>query len=321
MKLKINNKSVFILGAGASHTYGFPLGTGLRDKIVKDYQNILNQLRRRIHQEDFLNVSIEFINKFKLSSDMSIDLFLSKFPQYEFVGKVAIIYNILQAEKTSLFLEDLKEYKNSRKENNDDWMWHLYYKLTIKLNMINDYSKIDFNDVSFITFNYDRSLEHFIYTSFENGFDFGRIGGSSKELIKKINIHHVYGKVANLPWEGKDERSLTYKSYNIDQYQISKCINNIKVIYDRTSSNLDTIRDAIEKAGRIYLLGFGYDQVNLKILGFPDILSSHKKIFGTALNKYPEEIEQIKSYLKTSDSYEPQIIDCNCTELLRRFFN
>lgn len=318
----IKEKTLFILGAGASHTYGYPLGVGLRSYIIKSYADALNNLKRVVSDGDkeFGSDSQLFINKFKMSADTSIDIFLSKFPEFEFVGKMAIVYSILQAEKHSLFLESLNDHKRDRNEQNDDWMWHLYDILTRQYNSIKSISKINFDNISFVTFNYDRSLEHFLFTSLENGFNYKHIGGDPKELFDKISIEHVYGKVVDLPWE-ENNICLGYKSFNTGHSSITDWIDNIRVIYDRSTINLDSIHSKIREANRIYFLGFGYDITNLELLGIPDNLSANQKIFGTALGLYREEIAFVKSIFSKNVRLGGIVIEnSNCIELLRKFY-
>jgi len=60
------------------------------------------------------------------------------------------------------------------------------------------------NNVSFITFNYDRSLEHFLFESLR--YSFSEI--PKDEIInevKQIKIIHIYDKVAPLPWQDEQE--------------------------------------------------------------------------------------------------------------------
>jgi len=325
-----DEKVVFILGAGASHTYGYPLGKELRYSIIKNYPNVLNELSRSLDDRHvmFNSQSHKFIEKFALSADLSIDLFLSKFQEFAFEGKMAIMYSILQAETSSVFLEELQNrIKMLQKDKNiqtkaDDWMWHLYDKLTRRFNSVKSFSEINFDNISFVTFNYDRSLEHFFYTALENGFNYERIGGSPQELFDKISIEHVYGKVIELPWERKEGKtSLRYKGFNVDTTPISEWVNNIRIIFDDRKNNPKNIYPKIRNADRIYFLGFGYDITNLELLGFPGILSSNQSIFGTGYSLYDEEIEHISNYFQPDnlDSI-PLIVNSNCTDILRSHY-
>jgi len=325
-----DEKTVFILGAGASHTYGYPLGKELRYNIVKNYLGALGALAVSLRDQrpNFITESRAFIDKFALSADLSIDIFLSKFPDFAFEGKMAILYSILKAETESVFLEDLQirmrdtQRRRGDRIENDDWMWHLYDKLTRKFNSVKSASEINFDNISFVTFNYDRSLEHFIYTALENGFNYERIGGSPEEIFDKIRIEHVYGKVIDFPrGPKKDNTLLYYKSFNVDTTPISEWVENIRIVYEDRGKSLGNIYSIIRNANRIYFLGFGYDITNLTLLGFPEILSTDQSIFGTGLDLYDEEIEPIINYFQTVKlDNKPLILNSNCTNLLRKHY-
>ena len=50
------------------------------------------------------------------------------------------------------------------------------------------------NKVSFVTFNYDRSLEHFLCRSLANSF--AKTEAEAGEVISKIPIIHLHGRLA-----------------------------------------------------------------------------------------------------------------------------
>ena len=96
-----------------------------------------------------------------------------------------------------------------------------------------DYKKFLDNEITFITFNYDRSLEHFFYNSFLTLTNL--IPEIQKvELLKKIKIFHVYGTLADLPWQNDANQGLPYGN-EIWVEHIVKNKNNIKTISERSS--------------------------------------------------------------------------------------
>ena len=102
--------TVFVLGAGASCPYGYPSGRELRKDICNHFNND-NKRYLRMHigkdsliQQELIEARI-FTYKFDKSSTKSIDLFLARNPEFEVLGKKAIIFRILAAEKNSAFKE------------------------------------------------------------------------------------------------------------------------------------------------------------------------------------------------------------------------
>ena len=66
-----------------------------------------------------------------------------------------------------------------------------------------DYFKLSKSNLTIITFNYDRSLEHYLYNTFLN-FTKSLTEKEKIEELKKLKIYHVYGKLADLPWESNN---------------------------------------------------------------------------------------------------------------------
>lgn len=323
-------KTVFILGAGASKTYGFPLGEELRRVIVSEYSNHSARVAKTIKFDNFETSTKSFQKHFEMSGDKSIDLFLSKFNQHSEVGIIAILHSILIKEDRNKFLDNL--FYNYRDRNElkllDDWMWYLYDRLTKNLNSARTFRDIDFSNISFVTFNYDRCLEHFFYERLSNGFNFGKIGGSAKEIMQTLKIEHVYGKVCPLPWQDDKADTLEYGIFNSERNSLSLFTKNINLIGQRASGNKDNISQIIRDADKIFFLGFGFDENNLEVLGFPNILSPEQKIYGTGFGLYKEELDKIESFFwqkeKGGDGVSQgnvKILNTNCTTLLRMFFD
>ena len=306
----IDKKTVLILGAGASMPYGYPSGFELRTKIYSEFNSKYRQCLAK--QADFIQRQMEmdyyiktikqedpkdFVDKFR-DSNISIDLFLSLNKIHELVGKKAIALSILRYEGISSFNDISIPEK-------DNWYKFLLNKIAGDLTKKEDYKNISNNNISIITFNYDRSLEYFLYTSLSSMF--GEVDNAEiiKEL-KKIKIVHLYGQVANLKWQDNDN----YLAHLINKSEgdIFKTINleyisqNIKVIYEeRGSEELQDAQKMIKEAKRIYFLGFSYAKENLEVLDFSNLHNYKQKIYGTALDMHENEILDIKRKLSPSD--------------------
>ncbi len=315
----IEKKTVFILGAGSSYPYGFPLGLKLRELSFLTADNMFLTFHNRMGG-DFLLNEVEnarnFSRQFKISGDQSIDWFLKKFPEYSLVGKFLILHHILNAENSSRFLEELTEDKRKQ-----DWYWYLY-------NEMSKYPKGEVNPglflnnkVSFITFNYDRSLEHFLYTCFSNGHNFNNYDITPLELFKEIPIKHVYGKVAKLDWEREgEELCIEYKGYIQDYNTLDRLKDNIHLIDERDGKINIEIGNLIINAERIFFLGFSYADENLAMLDIPEVLNQKHRIYGTAFGMTENEINKIKSkFSPNANSDRLRIDNKDCLGLLREY--
>lgn len=327
----IEKRTVFILGAGASRPYKFPTAEEFGRAILKGlpgWYGIFYDQEARHVVEGYPEISFmsEFLNKFRSSNTASIDLFLSRWPKFATIGKIAILLGILQHEKESCFRDNVTEA-----HPDGDWYSCVYEKLTKDLTESEGLKKFGENKVAFITFNYDRSLEHFLFESLLNSFE-GANAESVREQIDAVPIIHIYGKLASLPWQQDDpSRGLRYG----DCDSLSSCnalsmTKNLYVIHEeRMNPELEKARTAISEAERIFFLGFGYAKENLDVLGFPGVLRPVHHIYGTAVGFNAEEVEDKKRYfvreLVHSDinsplaGYQVKIDNCDCVQLLRKF--
>jgi len=315
----IEQNTVFILGAGASCPYNYLSGKGLRKDIWKNFSSnyktfVLKPWQDKLEDQQieiYLKPINEFIDKFYFSSTQSIDLFLSRNPKYKELGQLAITLTMFQSEQQSLFREKLDNEKH-------DWYLHILNTMTRKF-IRKDSCIINENKISFITFNYDRSLENFLYESLINSFT-----EISPEIIetqlRKIPFIHMYGQIAPLPWQNH-EAGIPYKS-NLNELDPTLFTENIRVIYEERDNSMDSTikqaRDIIESAERIFFLGFGYAEENLELLKIRDLLHGNQRVYGTVLGLTDREINRIKGI------FEFKIVlkafeDMDCLALLRKY--
>lgn len=314
----ITESTVFILGAGASVPYGYPSGKQLRWDICKNFVNRIISLGPiHHHPEPEVKVILEkarpFCEAFFKSSTSSIDLFLNRNRDFSEIGKMAIVASILEAERGSRFREDMPdEYKSQ------DWYSYLFHKMTEDLIKPGSYKDFGGNKVTFITFNYDRSLEHFLYESFTNAFS----SAPKDEIVSQlewIKIFHVYGVVDKLTWQGgstnyADDYSLT---------SINELKNNIKLIHERINLDNREMERRMRNVSRFYFLGFGYAEENFDVLRVTKFLNGDQKIYGTTIGMTPKEISEKHDYLrinfqnKHSNPHNPYIMAWDCYTLLR----
>ena len=324
----IDIPTVFILGAGASKPYGYPTGNELKEFITSKLFTLLNRFIREREELQVVREACErnvreFVESFRGTVD-SIDLFLSRRPEFMEVGKLAILYSIFHFEHKSRV--DLTE---------GDWLAYLFRKMITTARKPNQLA-LNLNNVSFVSFNYDRSLEQFIYTKLINSFG-EKIDSIIKEQISQIPILHVYGKVADLPWEESSGLTVDYNANpnQIDMWRSSDIVakdfgglqehwqKQIFIIEDeraQNQQNIDAIKSIIEAAKRVFFLGFGFADENMGIIGFPDILRDGQEIRGTIMDITPHEFKQTAArfmpYL-TDGRIRKNFLNGSCLDLLR----
>jgi len=159
----IKKNIVLVLGAGASYPYGFPLGGTLKRMIetqilwpTEDKHLDLNELLLGF---DF---SIDHVQKFatELRSSMqpSVDAFLFERKDYLDIGKLTIAANLITCEKEENLTTGDSEEKTGK--------WYGY----LLNNFLGTRNEFLNSRLSIVTFNYDRSLEYFLFLTLQSRF-------------------------------------------------------------------------------------------------------------------------------------------------------
>jgi len=314
----ITDKTVFILGAGASKPYGFPTALELRRDIIKSYPDMLKSAHSEYNEVDINKVDFpirleNLISTFEFSSTKSIDLFLSRNKQFYEDGKKIIAFLIANYEIKSMFRENIEKPES-------DWYMHIFNLLTKDISdPANLVSFFENNNISFITFNYDRSLEQFLYESFFYSFITKR--NEITKLFSKIKIIHVYGKIAALPSENS-YFNIPYGSPTYFGY-LEDLAKNINIVFEERKDDLREAKQLISEAQRIFFLGFGYADENLDALDFNSLIHQGSRIYGTGLGFTDSERRKVASKLRGNKvEIVPErftIDDCDSVMLLRKF--
>jgi len=336
----IDKKTVFVLGAGASCPYGYPSGARLRELICHpeefvNYKHLWNSV------QNISEVQVkQFKDAFEKSSIKSIDIFMANNPKLAPVGKYIIAFEVFRAESQSCFGEKAKLQQEElayainhgkfvpRKLllitlfQGGDWYFYLYNRLIEGL--VGPNALPDFSDgkIAFITFNYDRSLEHFLYESLRNSFT----EVSEDRIIQSLSqlkILHVYGQIAPLKWQNPSDY-VDYKPLLSESF-LQNTANNIRTIYEQKESpELNEARQLLAQAEQIFFLGFGYAEENLEILKLSDRTKRTSWIYGTAfglengeLNDYRNKIIE---WLPVDSSQRVRVENMDCLKLLRNYF-
>ena len=307
--------TVLILGAGASAPFGFPCGQALVDQVCDGILHkrppIYSSLTKTLISPP---IAKEFAERLSRSGEDSIDAFLEYQTEvFVKIGKTAIAAALLPCERGKGLFDDFMNRRLRKTQGNltgdqdtvNNWYQYLWEQLKAPFD---DFEK---NKLSIITFNYDRSLEQYLFTVLKNKYS----GKSDEEYAKKLNaisIIHVHGKLGDLPWQHavQDPRfTVPYDSQSPNphgfdrevEYETFKEIwfslasESIKVIHEGTdeTNELKQARQLITGSNQLYFLGFGYHPTNLTRLGV-DVLRKPPKVMGTVYGLSYERIKEIK---------------------------
>jgi hypothetical protein len=322
------NKTVFILGAGASWHYGYPTGEDLVQKIISKSAVIseyfqrsaapqINPLRPdyiarncssdslsanqiKVEWETAYNEITELAKRLKQVNPLVIDYFLGQNLDLQPIGKLMIALIILECEA-----QFLKERGNENRREllrqsprhedrdaasrialqffKDDWYRFVLHKLVLNCEKSSDLMK---NNVRFVTFNYDVSLEY----ELDRGLKSISLFESEDidEFLSGGRILHVYGQVRKDPsalpainlnllssdrgrafqyQQDKGEMARALKPLLDTAYASSK---NLRVISpldkDMDMKLIEAAKKTIAEAACVYVLGYGFDENNSRRL-------------------------------------------------------
>jgi hypothetical protein len=248
-------KTVFILGAGASKELGYPLGSELNEQILRQLgigTKGRSDLSERLgHSETILGAVEEFRQGLYRSEYDTIDQYLGaqlRKPHLRRIGKQAI------AAVIASFENERTLFRTQR--------WHWYKRF---LDFLRSHPHLAHRDhFTFFTFNYDRSLEHYLYETIIHG------GGEFSDTVNKDffenNFIHIHGHVGFLPWQVNDsDQTRNTRGYGtlLQSPKFESIAQNIHLPDEAVE--LDAmLRERLMKADRIIIMGFGFHIQNMK---------------------------------------------------------
>ena len=282
----ITKSTTLILGAGASKDFGFPLGHELLVEVCElltrgGYKDRLIQLQ---HQARTIEA---FRHDLSQSGSPSVDAFLEHRTEFIDLGKVAIAIAMLPHERESIFPLPAPLFA----PQNNHWYKYLLNKLQT------NFKDIENNKLSIVTFNYDRSLEHYLFESLKSRY--GKNDEECAEKINKIRIVHVYGQLGLLPWQ-KDYCAMQGVTipygYEPNLEELQDCARSINIVHEdtenmATNSSLQEASQLINGAERVYFLGFGYYSTNVYRLQIEAAVKNRNNLMrGTCLGYTKKEV-------------------------------
>lgn len=210
----ITTPTVLVLGAGASLPYNFPLGWLLRNEIIalldtdrwkvgleiySDQQRTLREYFKPFGwEEDFVS---QFREALRQADYDSIDRFMENRGEFAQIARVCIAFIISQREQyDSMYLDGYGRWmieKDDDVQNSDEKLrgGHWYQYLFNCMDYGNDGTFAD-SHPKILTYNYDRSYEHALFTTFYERY-VSRVGNTSEllERIKSVTVHHIHGQI------------------------------------------------------------------------------------------------------------------------------
>lgn len=298
-----NSRTLFVIGAGASAEAGLPTGEALKQKIAALVNLKLEEFSSRLSSGDRkILQALQFeargedgratdINPYiyagrKIHSAMpnsiSIDNFLDAHQgdkKIELCGKLGIVRSILSAEQNSSLYFSPSYADNSIDYGRLGATWFVsFMKLLTEGVRASDVVDL-FKNVSVVSFNYDRTIEHFLMDAIQKYYSVS--DNDAAELIDGLDIYHPYGTVGDLPWQNPSDSA----GYGADLHpeRLLDAAKKILTFSERIEdeASISSIRQLVQEAEVIVFLGFAFHEQNMGLLR-PNEAITAKRVFATA---------------------------------------
>lgn len=253
-------RTVLVLGAGASHDFGFPLGRGLLTKVCQQLRTaspsaaVLSQLG---FPEDEQR---RFADELDGCGLQSVDAFLeNRGKEFMDIGKAAIAAELIPVENHKALMSRDRE------------LWYEFFYSTPLSG-----GTIRAGILSVITFNYDRSFETYLHTAIKKSF--GHDDDQAWAKLAGIPIVHVYGQLGQLTGA---TRARPY-SPELNAESVKVATQGIKIMHEgeEDSDEFSRARALLQEAEEIAFLGFGYHEMNTSRLRTRQL--GERRLHGTA---------------------------------------
>ncbi len=309
----LTEKTCLVLGAGASLDSGLPTGRQLiyliadrTGKVKQDESDSFGQIKTspdiyisalekmtNANRKDLIDQTLAFSRILRSSYPNSIDEFLAanKSPYFLEIGKIGIVLTISQFERDSnLFSQEKEEIgvaepKFKVEMPNKNWYQSLWAKVSGGCATLEQF-KESLNNLTIVTFNYDRTLEHFIYKCAIGLFGVydlatGKINNekSIQDVIRQLKKWSIYGQIGRLAWQRGDTAPLPFGTQfrntevNLSDQLVASSKSIITLAEDalykkRQQSIMSDLVFQLQEADKIHFLGFGFHPQNLQFFKF-----------------------------------------------------
>lgn len=320
--------TVFVVGAGASLEFDrsnkMPVGSALAEQI----ENLLEtELRPSSNQRpitealmssggmhDGHRLAMTRIMHGVQSRD-SIDQFIDDckdVPELARIAKLCIAYLINEAERTTV-LGVLQDQSNAAafRGLRDSWLGQICRRANPHA------SRQDFKSslagISFVTFNYDRCIEQFLYQWASSTLLAD--DETARRMASKVTVNHVYGSLGTLPgFEPTTPRSPVRFGEEDDRF-LPAMATGLRTFTEQADTQAaQLVRFSIFNAQRIVFLGSGYHRQNLDVL-FPSGVPEDVQIYGTTFGMRAAEIARVNEFFGRC-TFRPVFQQVHCGTLI-----
>jgi hypothetical protein len=261
---------VLVLGAGASQPYGLLLGEALKCRVAIRTREMYDLKRNSAYDPDELKKFEHAVWRNKLKT---MDEFLEDHPRFLDIGARLVADVIASYETDKGLFEGLP-----------DWYTALFNELRLQE------KGPDLSRLAVVTFNYDRSLEHFIADSIKHNCPESK-QLSARDMWNKVKIVHAHGSLGEYPAVGYGQV--------LDNEGFELAAKGLIMLTDKRdqSASFKEAQQLVGQADKIVFIGFGYHKRTLDSL-FPNESFKGKEIYGTCYGMLQDGRSDVMSYFQ-----------------------
>jgi hypothetical protein len=291
----IERPTVLILGAGASAHLDYPLGRGLLSRLCQlRWEPDIDRLSNKWPKDQIT----DFLTRLSRAGYSSVDEFLEKNSEYVDLGKYLIARELKKKEDPDRLFPP----------HNSGWYKYLFSSL-----LVHDQPEFEENNVTIVTFNYDRSLEAYLDLALQSRYKIS--DSSAQRICGQLPILHVHGILGQYP---AVSYSKSTDSEN-ELLEISKQIQIISEIQDKTdafcNAQFEQANRYLRQAQRIFFLGFGFNSNNIRRFQFfnkdslerKEVRATNQGFRGAIL---VETLERLESFGIIQEVFAPSAPTC-----------
>lgn len=234
-------------------------------------------------------------------------------------GKLAIVHFICQAEAKSTLRLTPRVEGDLPLQGQESWLYQLATLITSDVPRSQAERCLD--DLTVVSFNYDRSLEHFLPYAFVMAFGM-TLQEAQRLIAAKLKVLRPYGAVGRLPWQPGDMPDCEWGTEN--PWNMHNLAGQIKTLSEQQNNRqlIMALQNAVASAKRLVLLGFGFQPQNIDLL-FDRGLSHQPEVLMTLYDMAPTNRNAVIKTVKRKTGLERDdqlmVMTARCYEMMRDY--
>ncbi len=257
------------------------------------------------------------------SIDSFLEVHASDF-DIQLCAKAAIIKILTAAEGGSTLNFDQSNIDNTLSPNDLSGTWFLELAHLLFEKVEADRLEEAFEPVTFVSFNYDRCVEWFVFNAIKGLYFLD--DRQAQEVVQDLRVLHPYGDVGAPSWLPGNGGVSFGGEVRGRLGQLSK---RIRTFTEKlgVSEVVEQAREAIADARTVVFLGFAFHPQNMALLMPGGTVSDVRQIYGTAVKMSDQDRKATEEHLNRSFTRlsgnvkgpKVELVPLECSEFMRQF--